>query len=165
MKTRDEIEAMTDEERLIATAEATGNFQWWKGEVGWKTLVLKHKGEASNSAFEKVENRPTTDGWDNARLVLFLPDYLNSLDSMAQAEKVFPEYTELEYASYLVQICCPKADPLAKDYTLEEYAKTILATARQRNTAFLMVMLPDKQRQPTHVLPAKPEQEGTATQP
>lgn len=121
MKTRKEIEAMSEGDRQSATGRLC-NWQISAGEIA-----------AREAWFD------TTGEW--LEKDCYMPKYLHDLNAMHEAEKVMPEYAELVYVNDLVLICCPSADRLAKDYSIEEYATATMATARQRNTAFLMVML------------------------
>lgn len=72
-----------------------------------------------------------------------LPDYLNSLDAIHEAEKVLAKdrYTRLLYFHELLGIVCPDSDRLAAEpYGDEEYASAMSATAAQRADAFLAVI-------------------------
>jgi len=109
MKTREEIEAMSDEERTTATAELCN---WVRDGDGWRgpSGLFYHQ----------------------------LPvNYLLSRDYMSMAEDVLAQIdipdVRLKY-SYAIQ----EVLGLGNMATRFDY---IMATARQRNTAFLMVML------------------------
>ncbi len=129
MKTREEIEAMSDEERRIKTAElcgwsvynekATIDYMWAPGHIS--TVVPK---------------------WINSnndgRYAMELPDYLNSLDAMHEAERVMDD-CECEYYEQSIR----EIDWEGDGYLLSPIDNWVIhATARARNTAFLMVMLP-----------------------
>lgn len=135
MKTREEIEAMSDADRRIKTAEL----------CGWKAA-----GEFSGTKVWEIPNFmfPTTASVET------LPDYLNSLDAMAEIERWLDDTTGhmsvrchiRDYLLNLMQICLP--DPHKKLWENGDFLGTwgdcvfaYTATARQRNTAFLMTLL------------------------
>lgn len=119
MKTREFVEAMSDEDRIIKTAELCG---------GWKIVpyvdVPHGRYEGCFSALKLVTH------------IGFLPDYLNSLDVMHAATKKMPPL-------YWDNLCHVTRTPWLKcgHFDYADLSAIANATARQRNTAFLMVML------------------------
>jgi len=120
MRTREYVESLSDEERRIRTAEL----------CGWSDCYKQSDGLLCGIA----PLDPNGIRWDSQ-----LPDYLTDLNAMHEAEKAldFDDATDAgalkyRYAANLYNMCVP----------LEH--QPVRATARQRNTAFLMVMLPDE---------------------
>lgn len=107
MKTREQIEAMSDEERRIKTAEL----------CGWK---FKKSDIWISKRWFNPDGGPTES---------FPPNYLNSLDAMYGAEKTIPILDRAWFVSALMEVAGG------------EHFLCYHATARQRNVAFLMVML------------------------
>ena len=99
---------MTPEKQRIAIAEACG----WELVIRWRTPGITPMGV-----------HPSTCGWVD------VPDYLNNLNAMHQAEKVF-QNDALLWHRYAALI--------DKDYVNQPY--TIGATAAQRAEAFLRTL-------------------------
>lgn len=110
---------MSPEAQRIAIAEACG----WKGPQHPETL-------------ERIKNfvhKAATwliDPHGKLQSLLYVPDYLNDLNAMHEAEKFLP--SARIYHSHLQRVC---ADP-AKPY-VASLSEIIQATAAQRAEAFL----------------------------
>ena len=140
MKSKEEIEKMSDEERRIATAQL----------CGWRMETLP------DSQFECGSHECRSDihiRWINPDpsckyattlhqgSVSPLPNYLNSLDAMHEAEWGFltsPHRWNL-FRRTLSSICAAHFEEARKGAIMSP--DPIFSTARQRNVAFLMVML------------------------
>ncbi len=112
MKTREEIEAMTDEERRIATAQ-----------ICWPQFPIFKRGRELRHQYNHRDG----------------PVYNYPLDLNAMIEAT----QRLDAAHHGLYRQC-LADMITADAggTAEDYARAMLdATARQRNTALLMVMM------------------------
>lgn len=128
MKTREEIEAMFDEERRIRTAEIRG----WT-DVGVRFTSYDELGITCVLGTDPVNRMK------NRRI----PDCLNSLGAMHEAEVVFESVDNVmlrrEYVKNLADVVEVNTDmerwSFIQDFIL------LHATARQRNCAFLMTLL------------------------
>lgn len=124
MKTREEIEAMSDEERRIKTAELCG----WRRIYNSINYGLGVNGfpAAYQGDLNSVEARE------------IVPDYLNSLDAMHEAERIMKDAQAYEYREALrsIAVLYHFNDGMCGCSGLEFFS-----SAHQRNCAFLMVML------------------------
>jgi len=115
MRTREYVESLSDKERRIRTAEICGWSDCYKQSDGLLCGITP----------------PDSRGirWDSQ-----LPNYLTDLNAMHEAEKMIlqDEDGDIRTALYYRRL-----DDLCVGHGWH-------ATARQRNTAFLMVMLPDE---------------------
>lgn len=121
MKTKEEIEKMSDSERRVKTAEL----------CDWKEIKLDG---FRYGGFPSMEEEKFIEGpcgrWRTAASFYTLPDYLNDLNAMTEAERYLPSVRLLSYYESLALVDGHGEGPML-----------IFSTARQRNTAFLMVML------------------------
>ncbi len=103
---------MTPEEQRIAIAEACGWTATVDDDQFWRAT--------------RADGSMTSDLWCSMSSVwnVGIPDYLNDLNAMHEAEKVLTREQEKEYAYQLEAVCCPL-----------EYGWH--ATATQRAEAFL----------------------------
>lgn len=119
MKTREEIEGMSEEDRWIATAEIC----FPEFSVFWDEGELRH-------FYSEGRSGPAL-------------NYLNSLDAMHEAEACFELVDNVmnrrEYIKNLAQIV--EVDTDMERWSFIQDFILLHATALQRNTAFLMVML------------------------
>ncbi len=135
MKSRTDIEAMTDEERRIATAELVG----WKCQEGEEP---RYGGTFKQAAWISPKGSIRHIAWQE-KTVVGLPDYLGSLDACHEAESILPEEACVgAFVDALISVCqnghlCDRDG----DYDYPACFGFAHATARQRNTAFLMVLL------------------------
>jgi len=126
MKTREEIEAMSDEARAIKTHELCGFrlFKWVRGAHSYSTW-LKPK-----------EPDPDT-GSEYFRQRLNIPDYLNSLDAMHGAV--------MSISNNMRDLVNLKLEEETRNYfdhcETQDLDDLVNADARTRNLVFLMVML------------------------
>jgi len=98
---------LTNEQKRIKIAEACG---WTQHSDGyWSNLTLTPRGSVSASA---------------------LPDYLNDLNAMHEAEKMLTEEQKHKYLDYLSTFTEGRRD---EDYV---WWDTVFATASQRAEAF-----------------------------
>jgi len=114
MRTREYVESLSDEERRIRTA-----------------IICREK---------FLGPMPM-----NTKMVIDqLPDYLNDLNACHEAEKTMTPDQLDQYESRLNRIV--DADWIALPSTIETYIYSCRfhASSKQRNTTFLMVMLPDE---------------------
>lgn len=138
MKTREEIEAMTDEERRIKTAELCGTMDRWVLRKRGLFYCPDAKGYTSDirDAWILTEAEANKHVYPHDKPVTKhrapMPDYLNSLDAMHEALKTMPD--ELYWPNFY--------DTLAEVVRGYVQRDIMEATARHRNEAFLMVMLP-----------------------
>ena len=100
---------MTPEAQRIAIAEA----------CGWKTTS-----DSPNWAYYRPDGR----GWNGE-----LPDYLNDLNAMHEAEKVLTDEQDLEYSEVLEQVVGARFN----SNNGEDMRRLRSATAAQRAEAFL----------------------------
>lgn len=132
MKRREEIEAIPDIERRIKTAELCG---WTHCDV---TL-----GSCGGAVYENDvwflpgHPFPQTADWIAANGRVNPPDYLNSLDTMHEAEKDMIQHNLATPGGYVMAL--RKLTGVVGNCTA--YFAIVHATARQRNTAFLMTLL------------------------
>lgn len=130
MKTREEIEAMPDDDRRIRTAELCG----WKWHKPFKRRAEKNVLAGPKKGSVTVWRDGTLGGGAGA-----LPDYLNSLDAMHEAEKELGGHQLPDYAGHLRDVVSHERKPLTQ-IAHGSFAH-ISATPRQRNCAFLMTLL------------------------
>lgn len=118
---REAVEKMTDTQRRIATGKI----------LGWEVVPFV---ETDNGRY-----RGFFPDLKNVTEVELLPDYLNSLDDMHEAEKMLDGSVPRaisNYSRFLEEITGQKPQiPGPTSFVWH-------ATARQKNTAFLMTMLP-----------------------
>lgn len=137
---------MTDEERRTKTALASG-FVW--GVQKWMHTILdsfeipKDQRERSlvhGDAIDRVYyvaargDEPISKDY-----LLNVPDYPKSLDAMHGAEETMTQEQREFYVDTL-SISCGNYEEDGHKYG--NHAEALFATARQRNTAFLMTLLP-----------------------
>jgi hypothetical protein len=106
---------MTHEKQRIAIAKACGWKREWMPDAGW--VIYRPDGSVCYS-----DPDPKAD-WETHRL----PDYLNDLNAMHEAEKMLTHEQEKEYAYQLEAACCPR-----------EYGWH--ATASQRSAPYIKVL-------------------------
>jgi hypothetical protein len=111
---------MNPEQKRIAIAEACG----WTRKKGMRAW-----------------NRPDGNGWD---YVAQLPDYLNDLNAMHEAEKVMTKEQMPTFEYYLTEITGSTGMGLRR-YFIGEVFKVAHATATQRADAFIATLGLDKQ--------------------
>ena len=116
---------MKEEAQRIAIAEA----------CGWLSVYrCSRKGNAAKDGCTYWGSKDT-DSINYPRIFEEVPDYLNDLNAMHEAEKVLQFSQQYEYASRLMQTMgLPRNDP---DRSLEMIYKSIHATASQRAETFL----------------------------
>ncbi len=129
-----DVQRLTDEERLRKTAELCG----WKelAVLPWDepsehyrtdtTLVLK--GKRPGAKWQNLRGDPVAAPMER------VPKYLNSLDAMHEAEKVLTFGQWSRYVDSLYELHEGSASAPWRGY------EAVHATARQRNTAFLMTL-------------------------
>ena len=117
---------MTPEAQRIAIAEARG----------W--LVFTRVAENGEShGFPPKGWKPTTkcSAYQSNRLAYYLPDYLNDLNAMHEAENIFG--TTIEKTAYMENILFTMNTDPAGDGSWHEQWDVCHATAAQRAEAFL----------------------------
>lgn len=121
---------MKPEEQRIAIAEACG----WKHHKGEEPT---YGGTFKQAGWMSPANRFNRSDW-TSKTANGLPDYLNDLNAMHEAEKLFDDKsidTKSLYWDYLALIAMPEPFP-GDDTFLRDYVM-IRATAAQRAEAFL----------------------------
>lgn len=129
------ISEMSPEEKRIAIAEACGA-KWWLYDSGYTWLM---SGELKDTQFNKA-GRWTKSGTpkDPSKIVVgnSIPDYLNDLNAMHEAEKTFIEYPDrMTYWGQLHRLIGADDKPFHKCW----YG-VMTATAEQRAHAFLLTL-------------------------
>ena len=108
---------MTSEQQRIAIAKA----------CGWRRI---HGAEIYEWSWMDKNDNGTNE----------LPDYLNDLNAMHEAEKKLPEERHPKWIRYLVQICTQTAAERRDKLVAPPAYYTATATAAQRAEAFLRTL-------------------------
>lgn len=104
---------MKPEQQRIAIAEA----------CGWKNIKREWVGCGSGDAKDYLGDNPTGGRW-------YIPEYLNSLDAMHEAEKVLTSAQQYDFE-------CQLSNTVLGLTIGSDYWPMIHATAAQRSEAFL----------------------------
>lgn len=137
------LSQLTDDQMRIAIAEACG---WTKPEIAaYKTI------SDLRVQYRKLPRRDSFSGWGIADKIEAaensndyrgdIPDYLNSLDAMHEAEKMLDARQQDVFALNLAKLV---EAPYRVDFgrKIDTSTKILFATARQRAQAFLATIHP-----------------------
>lgn len=119
---------MNIEKQRIAIAKA----------CGWK------RGTKSEASFQDPSKQIVSESWIDPKGITQrkLPDYLNSLDAMVEAERVLNDPRKLIYIQELQSIICGKSSP-SHDWVnslLPSSKLAVFAKAAHRAEAFLRAL-------------------------
>ncbi len=133
------VNALTDEQRLIKTAELCGwtdiRIQPHEEPGPCRTdSTMEWKGKRPGMNWKNLKGEPVEVGPER------IPPYLYSLDAMAEAETCLVGTDIPEYSGALLMVVSAARKPL-HDVAPGSFGH-VCASARDRNTAFLITMLP-----------------------